>query len=133
MMIKRRKPIFCYDLIKYADYKYLNPAQIEDIYHNMHGGLSIGDVVQDVASTNEKNIKNVKLIWHFLQHGIELRSSRTEIELQKLSKKLMAEIKKITKGIKGNLEFAPKKSILCNWCYYWEECPAQNRINPYIK
>ena len=28
--------------------------------------------------------------------------------------------------------FRPNESILCNWCYYWEECPAKSTPNPYI-
>ena len=24
-----------------------------------------------------------------------------------------------------NEKFVAKKSILCNWCYYWQECPLQ--------
>ena len=27
-------------------------------------------------------------------------------------------------------QFPAKESILCNWCYYWEECPAKNGTNP---
>jgi hypothetical protein len=26
-----------------------------------------------------------------------------------------------------------KPMILCNWCYYWEECPQKKGSNPFIK
>ena len=29
-------------------------------------------------------------------------------------------------------QFPAKESILCNWCYYWEECPVKNGSNPYV-
>ena len=31
-----------------------------------------------------------------------------------------------------NEKFEAKKSILCNWCYYWQECPLQEGSNPYL-
>ena len=34
--------------------------------------------------------------------------------------------------IKKGIEFKPKESILCNWCYYWEECPIKEMPNPYL-
>lgn len=80
-----------------------------------------------------KEIKSVKLVWHFLQHGIEVESDRTEKQLDDLSKSLKKQIDKIQLQIKNGAEFPVKKSILCNWCYYWKECPAQYGANPFIK
>jgi RecB family exonuclease len=80
-----------------------------------------------------KEIKSVKLVWHFLQHGIEVESDRTEKQLDDLSKSLKKQIDKIQSQIKNGAEFPVKKSILCNWCYYWKECPAQYGANPFIK
>lgn len=83
--------------------------------------------------TTDKGIKSVKLVWHFLQHGIELESDRTEKQLIDLSTNIKGEIDEIRSKINNGGEFPAKKSILCNWCYYWEECPIQNGTNPYIK
>ena len=81
------------------------------------------------------NIGSVTLVWHFLQQSkdnIIVRSNRTKRDLEVLSKKIKRIIDKIKVKITNNEEFRPKKSILCNWCYYWEQCPAQNGTNPYI-
>ena len=43
------------------------------------------------------------------------------------------EIDNIRGRIKNGEKFEPKPMILCNWCYYWEECPAQSIPNPYIR
>ena len=26
--------------------------------------------------------------------------------------------------------FVPKETMLCDWCYLWEECMAKSKINP---
>ena len=81
------------------------------------------------------NIGSVTQIWHFLQQSkdnIIVRSKRTKKDLEALTKKIKRIINKIRVKITKDEEFRPKKSILCNWCYYWEQCPAQNGTNPYI-
>jgi len=83
--------------------------------------------------SKDKEIKSVKLIWHFLQHGIEVESIRTKKQLDDLSTNIRKQIDKIRSQIDGGGKFPAKKSILCNWCYYWEECPAQSGGNPFIK
>ena len=35
----------------------------------------------------------------------------------------------IRNHINKDVEFGPKESILCNWCYYWKECPAKSTNN----
>lgn len=84
-------------------------------------------------STKEQEIKSIKLIWHFLQHGIDVTSTRNQSQLEKLSLLIRRRINKIQKDVENKTEFVAKKSILCNWCYYWEECPSQFGTNPYIK
>lgn len=83
--------------------------------------------------SKEKDINSIKLVWHFLQYGKEVESVRTEQQLKDLSKSLKKQIDRIRSLINGGGEFPAKKSILCNWCYYWEECPAQQGTNPFIK
>ena len=81
----------------------------------------------------DSEINSVKLAWHFLQFGIEIESYWTEQQLQDLSEKLIKQIDGIRSQINTGGEFPAKKSILCNWCYYWEECLAQIGPNPFIK
>lgn len=63
--------------------------------------------------------KKVKLIWHYLAHGIKITSQRTNEELQKLKEETIELIKRI----ELTEEFNPCKSILCNWCEYKTMCP----------
>jgi len=80
----------------------------------------------------DNDIKSVKLVWHFLQHGFEVQSVRNKKQLSDLSNSIIHQIDNIRSKISSGGEFPAKKSILCNWCYYWEECPAQSGSNPFI-
>lgn len=79
------------------------------------------------------NVNEVELVWHFLQHGIEMRSRRTKEELKLLSENIKTRIDNIRTAIADKHDFPAKESILCNWCYYWDECPAKYRPNPFIR
>tara|TARA_B100000003_G_scaffold203268_1_gene213586 strand:- start:619 stop:1416 length:798 start_codon:yes stop_codon:yes gene_type:complete len=79
-----------------------------------------------------ENIKSVKLVWHFIQHGIRVESRRSQMDITKVIKKTKSSIDEIRSKLKNGGSFKPKTSILCNWCYYWEECPSQSGPNPYI-
>ena len=82
--------------------------------------------------SKERNVNSVKLIWHFLRHGIEITSVRSMQQLEELSLRIKRRVDKIQANIEKKSDFVANKSVLCNWCYYWEECPAQNGSNPYI-
>ena len=78
------------------------------------------------------DIKSVKLVWHFIQHGIKVESTRSPEEILSVISDTKKSIDGIRLKMKNGGEFPPKKTILCNWCYYWEECPIQSGSNPYI-
>lgn len=78
------------------------------------------------------NIKSVKLVWHFIQHGIKVESTRTSEDIKKVIAETKSSIDDIRQKVKNGGEFPPKTTMLCNWCYYWEECPAQHGTNPNI-
>ncbi|MBT3519271.1 MAG: PD-(D/E)XK nuclease family protein [Candidatus Marinimicrobia bacterium] len=78
------------------------------------------------------NIKSVKLVWHFIQHGIKVESTRTSEDIKKVIAETKSSIDDIREKVKNGGEFPPKTTMLCNWCYYWEECPAQHGTNPNI-
>jgi len=80
-----------------------------------------------------KEYKSIKLIWHFIQQGIRVESIRTMAALRKVIDETKKTIDIIRDTFNKNGEFHPKQSMLCNWCYYWEECPAKSGTNPYIK
>jgi len=78
------------------------------------------------------NIQSVKLVWHFIQHGKRIESSRNPEQIRKVIVDTKSSIDEIRERIKNGGTFPPKKTILCNWCYYWEECPVQTGPNLYI-
>ena len=78
-------------------------------------------------------VENVELVWHFLQHGQEVRSSRSVRQLKNLKTKIRNLVSEIKESIQNNGPFLPQKSPLCYWCFYWEECPAVAGHNPVVK
>lgn len=85
-----------------------------------------------LEKTHDK-VNDVELVWHFLQHGLEVRSKRSKTDLEKLSNNTMSEIDLIRRTIDAKRDFPAKETILCNWCYYWDECPAKYGSNPFIR
>jgi len=65
------------------------------------------------------DVYHVELVWHYVAFDKEIRSSRTEEELDELKKNTIDLIKKI----EATREFLPNESILCGWCYYQDICP----------
>ena len=78
-------------------------------------------------------VEHVELVWHFLQHGQEVRSSRSVRQLKNLKTKIRNLVSEIKESIQNNGPFLPQKSPLCYWCFYWEECPAVAGHNPVVK
>ena len=81
------------------------------------------------------NIKDVLLVWHFLQQSKEnilVYSRRSKSDLEKIVKKIVNLIDEIRLKQLNNEKFLARKSILCNWWYYWQECPLQEGSNPYL-
>jgi putative RecB family exonuclease len=89
-------------------------------------------IYQIALEQNYKDVSSVKLIWHFLQYDLQIESSRNTQQINKLIDGITFQIDKIRKQIMDSKDFLPKESILCNWCYYWEECSAKTGTNPYI-
>ena len=87
---------------------------------------------QIALENSYENVKSVKLVWHYLQYNQKIYSQRNELELNELKDSTKNRIDEIRAHIQNGGAFAPKKSILCNWCYYWEECSIKSGTNPYI-
>jgi putative RecB family exonuclease len=71
-----------------------------------------------------KDIKEIKLIWHYLVFDLEIQSQRTPEELKQLRQETMDLIKKI----ESDREFTPKESPLCDWCDYQGLCPKRRHL-----
>ena len=83
------------------------------------------------------DVFNVELVWHYVAFDKEIRSKRTEEELDELKKDTICLIKKI----EATREFLPNESRLCGWCYYQDICPLFKHeymvgnlpVNKYLK
>ncbi len=87
---------------------------------------------QIALEQQHEDVTSVELVWHFLRYGVEVRSNRTATQLKRLTHTLKHQIDAIRRHAEKHSEFPPKESILCNWCYYWEECPTKTGSNPFI-
>ncbi|MEC9377260.1 MAG: hypothetical protein VYC00_04070, partial [Candidatus Neomarinimicrobiota bacterium] len=65
-------------------------------------------------------------------HGKRIESSRNPEQIRKVIVDTKNSIDEIRERMKNGGTFPPQKTILCNWCYYWEECPVQTGPNLYI-
>jgi putative RecB family exonuclease len=68
--------------------------------------------------------KKVILTWHYLAFDKEIRSERSEEQLEELKK----EVIKAIQEIESATEFKPQESSLCKWCDYKELCPKFSHL-----
>jgi putative RecB family exonuclease len=71
-----------------------------------------------------KDCKKVILTWHYLAFDKEIRSERSEEQLEELKK----EVIKAIQEIESTAEFKPQESSLCEWCDYKEICPKFSHL-----
>jgi len=67
------------------------------------------------------DIKDLRLIWHYMAFDRELVSSRSEDEISRL----VAETIKLIDEIESAEDFPPRESGLCQWCEYPDLCPLK--------
>jgi putative RecB family exonuclease len=71
-----------------------------------------------------KDIREVRLIWHYLSFDTEIQSSRSREELHRLRQETLELIQKI----ETDKHFIPKEGPLCNWCDYQGLCPKRKHL-----
>jgi putative RecB family exonuclease len=71
-----------------------------------------------------KDIREVRLIWHYLSFDTEIQSSRSREELHRLRQETLELIQKI----ETDRHFIPKEGPLCNWCDYQGLCPRRKHL-----
>jgi putative RecB family exonuclease len=64
------------------------------------------------------DVKDVRLVWHFLAFDKEIDSTRTDEELEELKRKTIELIDRI----ESDEKYPAKTSILCDWCEFKPIC-----------
>ena len=85
---------------------------------------------QIAVEQNFDQVNDISLTWHFLRQGSEVSILHTRDQIEVMRKKLIKMVDKIINSMDDINNFLPKETILCNWCYLWEECTAKVGPNP---
>jgi putative RecB family exonuclease len=70
------------------------------------------------------DIREIRLVWHYLAFDAEIRSSRTLAQLQQLRTETLDLIQKI----ESDRQYLPKEGPLCDWCDYQGFCPKRKHL-----
>jgi len=68
------------------------------------------------------DVSQIDLIWHYVRFDEEVRSSRSQKQLDKMVVDTLSLIKEVEVATECK-DFPTKTSILCNWCEYKAQCP----------
>lgn len=66
----------------------------------------------------------VKLIWHYLGFDTDLHLTRVPRQLEATQSGAL----RVIHGIESAREFPPRESRLCDWCGYFQICPAKQHL-----
>ena len=79
----------------------------------------------------QPDVERVDVVWHYLRHGRELRLDNVDWSATRIATMLRKRIDKLRAAEAEPSQLTPNESILCNWCYYWDVCPAkQGQTHP---
>jgi putative RecB family exonuclease len=73
------------------------------------------------------DVKEVALVWHYLAFDKELRSFRTDEQLDELIGQTLETIRSIEKAEETG-DFPAIESALCDWCDYPDLCPKRKHL-----
>jgi len=68
-----------------------------------------------------RDVERVDLVWHYLAFDKEMRSERTEKQLEELKQSVLSLIGRIERA--EELDDFPTKRGYCDWCEFQEICP----------
>jgi putative RecB family exonuclease len=71
-----------------------------------------------------KDVKKVRLVWHYLVFDQDITSKRTKVQLKALEMNVASLIERI----EAETDFKPTPCGLCNWCEYWQYCPEKKHL-----
>ncbi len=72
------------------------------------------------------DVERVDVVWHFLRHGREVALEDVGWHTGRITTMLKKRIDKARAGEAQAETLQPRESPLCNWCYYWDVCPAKS-------
>lgn len=70
------------------------------------------------------DIKEVRLVWHYLAFDCELVSARSDDALAELA----TSTRRLIDDIEAATDFPPRESRLCEWCEYPDLCPTRKHL-----
>lgn len=70
------------------------------------------------------DVREVKLVWHYLVFDKDIVSQRSEEDLRELKRSTIA----LIEVAEGTKEFEPRESALCEWCDYPDLCPRRKHL-----
>ena len=70
------------------------------------------------------DIKDIRLVWHYLAFDTELVSYRTPEAISNL----IEDAKSLVDEIESARDFSPRESALCDWCEYPDLCPRRKHF-----
>lgn len=73
----------------------------------------------------EQDVQRVDIVWHYLQHGQIRALDNVDWSPDQIESLLRRKIKALLAAHDQPEKLQPRESPLCNWCYYWERCPAK--------
>jgi putative RecB family exonuclease len=73
-----------------------------------------------------RDVRAVRLIWHFVAFDKEMTSSRTGEELERVKTDTIRLIDAIESTPPDGFE--PHESALCDWCPFWAHCPLKRHL-----
>ncbi|MFC1543500.1 RecB family exonuclease [Candidatus Neomarinimicrobiota bacterium] len=75
--------------------------------------------------------ERVDVVWHFIRHGREVALEDVKWNPKRITTMLRKRIDKVRQAEEQPEILQPQESILCNWCYFWDVCPAKvGQIHP---
>ena len=76
-----------------------------------------------------KEYKEINLNLYYLRSNKILSFNHSKDKINQIKRNIINKIN----SIKSTKEFIAKESILCDWCYFWEQCDIKPISNPSIR
>ena len=125
---------------EYSIIGYIDRLAVKDGVYYIHDYKTSGNLPTNDEITKNKqlaiyaiaikekfnDVKEVKLVWHFLAFDTEIVLTKTDEDYEVLKKEILEKILYIESlSIE---DFKPKESILCEWCAYASYCPVKKHL-----